>query len=82
MGVRTATKHERVCLVEIITLKEQIRKFFFEKHLDFLSSVPQQRLQEIILSSCVKGNSGKMSDYAEVGPVHRTSYGHFLSKGK
>ena len=82
MEARPTTKHERVCLVEIITPKEQIRKFFFEKQLDFLSSVPQQRLQEIILSSCVKGNSGKMSDYAEVGPVHRTSYGHFLSKGK
>lgn len=68
--------------MEIITPKEQIRKFFFEKHLDFLTSIPQQRLQEMILSSCVKGNSGKMSDYAEVGPVHRTSYGHFLSKGK
>ena len=82
MEARPTTKHERVCLVEIITPKEQIRKFFFEKHLDFLSSVPQQRLQEIILSSCVKGNSGKMSDYAEAGSVHRTSYGHFLSKGK
>ena len=68
--------------MEIITPKEQIRKFFFEKHLDFLTSIPQQRLQEMILSICVKGNGGTMSDYAEVGPVHRTSYGHFLSKGK
>lgn len=82
MEARPTIKHERVCLVEIITPKEQIRKFFFEKHLDFLTSIPQQRLQEMILSSCVKGNSGKMSDYAEVGPVHRTSYCHFLSKGK
>lgn len=82
MEARPTTKHERVCLVEIITPKEQIRKFFFEKHLDFLTSIPQQRLQEMILSSCVKGNSGKMSDYAEAGSVHRTSYGHFLSKGK
>ena len=68
--------------MEIITPKEQIRKFFFEHHYDFLTSVPQQRLQEIILSSCVKGNSGKMADYAETGTVHRTSYGHFLAKGK
>ena len=68
--------------MEIITPKEQIRKFFFEKHFDFLSSVPQRRIQEMILSSCVKGNSGKMVDYAETGTVHRTSYGHFLSKGK
>ena len=68
--------------MEIIAPKEQIRKFFFEKHFDFLSSVPQRRLQEIILSSCVKGNSGKMADYAETGAVHRTTYGHFLAKGK
>lgn len=68
--------------MEIITPKEEIRKFFFEKNFDFLTSVPQQRLQEIILSSCVKGNSGKMTDYAETGTVHRTTYGHFLSKGK
>lgn len=68
--------------MEIIAPKEQIRKFFFEKHFDFLTSVPQRRLQEIILSSCVKGNSGKMADYAETGAVHRTTYGHFLAKGK
>ncbi len=66
----------------ILSLKEQIRKFFFEKHLDFLTSVPQRRMQEIILASCAKGNSGKMTDYAEVFPAHRTTYGHFLSKGK
>ena len=82
MEVQPTTKHERECLVEIIAPKEQIRKFFFEKHFDFLTSVPQQRLQEMILSSCVKGHSGKMSDYGECGPVHRTTYGHFLSKGK
>ena len=68
--------------MEIITPKEQIRKSFFEKHLDFLTSVAQRRLQEMILSSCVKGNSGTMTDYGEAGPVHRTTYGHFLSKGK
>lgn len=68
--------------MDIITLKEQIRKFFFEKQFDFLSSVPQRRLQEIILSSCMNGNSGKMADYAEIGAVRRTTYGHFLSKGK
>ena len=66
----------------IITLKEEIGKFFFEKHLDFLTSVPQQRIQEIILSSCTRGNSGKLVDFADVFPVHRTTYGHFLSKGK
>ena len=82
MGARPTTKHERECLVEIITPREQIRKFFFEKHFDFLTSVPQQRLQEMILSSCMKGHSGKMSDYGGCGPVHRTTYGHFLAKGK
>ncbi len=66
----------------IVTLEEEIRKFFFEKHLDFLTSVPQRRMQEIIVASCAKGNSGKMMDYAEVFPAHRTTYGHFLSKGK
>ena len=68
--------------MEIITPKEQLRKFFFEKHLDFLTSVPQRRLQEMILSSCEKGSSGKMTDYAETGPVHRTTCSHFLPKGK
>ena len=64
--------------MKIRTPKEQIRKFFFEKHLDFLTSVPQQRLQEMILTSCLKGNSGKMVDYAEGGPVHRTTYSQYL----
>jgi len=54
----------------------------FEKHLDFLTSVPQRRTQEIILASCAKGANGKMTDYATAFPTHRTTYGHFLSKGK
>jgi len=66
----------------ILSLEDELRKFFFEKHLDFLTSVPQRRMQEIILASCAKGNSGKMTDYAEVFPTHRTTYGHLLSKGK
>lgn len=82
METRPTRKHKRECLVEIITPREQIRKFFFGKHLDFLTSAPQQRLQEMILSSCVKGHSGKMSDYGESGTAHRTTYGHFLAKGK
>ena len=48
----------------ILTLKEEIGKFFFERHLDFLTSVPQQRIQEIMLSSCTRGNSGKLTDFA------------------
>ena len=47
-----------------------------------MSSVPQRHLQEMILSSCVKRNSGTMTDYGEAGPGHRTTYGHFLSKKK
>ncbi len=66
----------------ILSPREQICKFFFEKHLDFWTSVPQRRMQEIILASCAKGNSGKMTDYVEAFPVHRMTYGHFLSKGK
>ena len=82
MEAQPTTEHERECLVEIIAPKEQIRKFFFERHFDFLTSVPQRRLQEMILSSCTKGNSGKMTDFGESGTVHRTTYGHFLAKGK
>lgn len=67
--------------MEIITPREKIRKFF-EKHLEFLTSVPQQRLQEMILSSFIKGHSGKIVDYGECGPTHRTTYGHFLDRGK
>jgi len=66
----------------IITPKEKISKFFYETGLDFLSSVPQRRIQEMILASGMKGNTGKTSDYADYGAVHRTTYGHFLSKGK
>ena len=82
MGVQPTTKHERVCHVEILTPKKQIHRFFFERQFVFWISVPQQRLQKIILSSFVKGNSGKMADYAETGTAHGTTYGHFLSKGK
>jgi hypothetical protein len=66
----------------IITLKKKIVKFFEEKGFGFLTSVPQKRMQEMILSSGMKGNTGKTSGYAEHGSVSRTAYGHFLSKGK
>ena len=82
MEAQPPTKHERECLVEIIAPKEQIGKFFFEKHVDFLTSVPQQRLQEMILSGCMKGHSGKMPDYGESGAARRTTYGHFPAKDK
>ena len=82
MEALTTTNTRGECLVAIITPKEQIRKFFFEKHFDFLTSVPQRRLQEMILASYTKGNGGKMVDYAEVDPVHRTTYSHSLSEWK
>ena len=66
----------------IITLKKKVVKFFEEKGFGFLTSVPQKRMQEIILTSGMKGNTGKTSDYAEHGSACRTTYGHFLSKGK
>ena len=69
-------------MLTMVTQKEQLRKFFYEKKLTFLTSVPQRRIQEIILSSSLKGNSGKMSDYAQASAGHRTTYGHFLAKGK
>lgn len=69
-------------MLTMVTQKEQLRKFFYEKKLTFLTSVPQRCIQEIILSSSLKGNSGKMSDYAQASTGHRTTYGHFLAKGK
>jgi len=47
-----------------------------------MSSVPQNRLAEIISSLAMKGNQSKTTDFAEIGQGYRTTYGHFLSKGK
>lgn len=66
----------------IITVGEELRKRFHENGFAFLSSVPQRRIQEMILAMAQKGHGGKMTDYAELGFGHRTTYGHFLSKGK
>ena len=65
-----------------ITVGEELRKYFYESGLNFLSSVPQRRIQEMILAMAQKGHSGKMVDCGELGAGHRTTYGHFLSKGK
>lgn len=65
-----------------ITVGEELRKYFYETGLNFLSSVPQRRIQEMILAMAQKGHSGKMTDCGELGAGHRTTYGHFLSKGK
>ena len=69
-------------MLTMVTQMDQLRKFFYAKHLDFLTSVPQRRIQEIILSCSLRGNSGKMSEYAQLSAGSRTTYGHFLSKGK
>lgn len=67
---------------KIIAVQNELRKYFFESGLNFLPSVPQQRIQEMILAMAQKGHGGKMTDYSELGIRHRTTYGHFLSKGK
>ena len=73
----------KVCLMKnSITVGEELRKYFYETGLNFLSSVPQRRIQEMILAMAQKGHSGKMTDCGELGAGHRTTYGHFLSKGK
>ena len=57
-------------------------QILFEEYFDFLTSVPQRRLQKMILASCMKGNSGKMTDFGENSTAHRTTYVHFLAKGR
>jgi|GEM_PF-2402586 len=66
----------------IITPKEKINKFLYENGFDFLNSVAQRRIADIIEASGTKGNTGKTSDYAEYSEVHRTTIGHFLKNGK
>ena len=61
-------------MLTMVTQKEQIRKFFYERHLDFLTSVPQRHIQEIILSCSFRGNSGKMSEWEQLSAGHRTTY--------
>lgn len=74
---------EKVYLMEnIIAVGEELHKYFFESGLNFLPSVPQRRIQEMILAMAQKGYSGKMADCGELRTGHRTTYRHFLSKGK
>ena len=49
---------------------------------EILSSVPQNRLSEIMSSLALKGNQSKTTDFAELKQAVRSTYGHFLSKGK
>lgn len=70
-------------MVDIIAARAQIGKFFYEYGFnEILSSVPQNRLVEIISGLAMKGNQSKTADFAELGQRVRTTYGHFLSKGK
>ena len=70
-------------MVNIITAREEIGKFFYQYGFgQILSGVPQERLAEIISGLAMKGNQSKTTDFAELKQGFRTTYGHFLSKGK
>lgn len=72
MEARPTTRYERECLVEIITPRERIRKFFVEKRFDFLTSVPQplpgcfcQFLDLLIDSMCATVREGEQPGYPD-----------------
>ena len=70
-------------MVDMIAARKEIGKFFYGKGFgEILSSVPQNRLAEIIASLAMKGNQGRTTDFVELKQGFRTTYGHFLSKGK
>ena len=74
---------EECLMVDMIAARQEIGKFFYECGFGaILSSVPQNRLLEIISSLTMKGNQSKTTDFAELKQRNRTTYGHFLSKGK
>ena len=76
-------KKEECLMVNIITAREEIGKFFYQYGFgQILSGVPQERLAEIISGLAMKGNQSKTTDFAELKQGFRTTYGHFLSKGK
>ncbi len=66
----------------IIIQENEINKFISEKRFDCLPSVPRKYIRSMLLSFTERGNSGKIADFAEYSHAHRTSSGHFLSKGK
>ena len=77
------TPKEECLMVDIIAARQEIGKFFYENGFgELLSSVPQNRLVEIISSLAMTGNQSKTTDFSEIGQGYRTTYGHFLSKGK
>lgn len=63
--------------------REQIGKFFYEYGFNkILSSVPQNHLVETISGLAMNGSQSKTADFAELKQRVRSTYGHFLSKGK
>ena len=74
---------EECLMIDIIAARQEIGKFFYTYGFgEILSSVPQTRVGEIIAGLSMKGNQSKTTDFAELQQGYRTTYGHFLSKGK
>ena len=74
---------EECLMTDIIAGRKATGKFFYQYGFgENLSSVPQKRLTEIICGLAMKGNQSRATDFAELNQGFRTSYGHFLSKGK
>ena len=70
-------------MADIIAGRKATGKFFYQYGFgENLSSVAQKRLTEIICGLAMKGNQSRTTDFAELKQGFRTSYGHFLSKGK
>ena len=74
---------EESLMVNIIAAREETGKFFYKYGFgNILSSVPQNRLTEIISSLAMKGNQSRTTDFVELNQRFRTTYGYFLSHGK
>ncbi len=74
---------EESLMVDIIAGRKAAGKFFYQYGFgEKMSSVPQKRLAEIICGLAMKGNQSRTTDFAELKQGFRTTYGHFLSKGK
>lgn len=66
----------------ILPNNEAMFNFFKGHRLPLYFSKPVLRhIQEFIMAATAKGYRGKIVDIAEWSSVHRTSIGHFLSKG-
>lgn len=66
----------------ILSENSLINNFFMKADLDFYySKTAVRHLKEIIVAATSKGFTGKTTDIAEFSANHRTTVGHFLSKG-